>query len=106
MYSPGWFVRKKSVGMYHKNFLWASEKSKNVEAMAEKNPKMNKMKRTGSPVTRKRKTKPNQKKAVPYLVEKGCSHPLNDKKVAKLLYVVLKTSYVDIIFPLCWLQFC
>lgn len=40
------------------------------------------------------------------LIEKGCSHALNVKKVAKLWYVVLKSNYADIIFPLCWVQFC
>lgn len=39
-------------------------------------------------------------------MEKGCSHPFNVKKVAKLYYVVLKSNYVDIIFPLCLVQFC
>jgi len=66
---------------------------------------MNKMKKIGFLVTSK-KIKPNQKKTVPYLVKKGCSHPLNVKKVAKLLYMMLKSNYVDIIFPLCWVQFC
>lgn len=77
-----------------------------MEAEAEKNLKMNKMKRIGFLVTSKN-SKPNQKKSrAIYLVEKGCNHPLHVKKVAKLLYMVLKSNYVDIIFPHYLVYFC
>lgn len=64
---------------------------------------MNKMKRVGFLVTLKKK---NQNEPEKKIIEKGCSHPLNVKKVAKLYYVVLKSNYVDIFFLLCWVQFC
>lgn len=64
------------------------------------------MKRTGFLVTSKKNPNQTRKKPGPYLAEKGCSHPLNVNKVAKLLYVVLKSNHVDIIFPLCLVQFC
>lgn len=53
-----------------------------------------------------KKSDQTRKKTVLHLVEKGCSHPLKAKNVAKLLCVVLKSNYVDIMFPLCWVQFC
>lgn len=44
MDTPGLFVSMKSVGMYHKYFLWASEKSQNIETVAEKNTRWTKWK--------------------------------------------------------------
>lgn len=68
---------------------------------------MNKMKRAGFLVAIKKiKTNQKKKKQQNQPTEKGCSQTLNVKKVAKLQYVVLKSNYVDIIFPLCWVQFC
>lgn len=93
--------------MIHKYFPQESEKSPNVEAEAAPpatSPQDEQNEKDWLSGNNSKKSKQIRKKTP--LTEKGCSHPLNVKKVAKLQYVVLKSNYVDIIFPLCWVQFC